>query len=61
MRDRSKSENFLVHRTVMVVHEPVVVHETVKFIFVHWTEVVHRTVMVHETVEGGARDGHFLR
>ena len=61
MSDHSKSENFLVHGTVKLVHETVVVHGTVKFVLVHWTEVVHRTVMVHETVEGGARDGHFLR
>ena len=59
MSDRSKSVNFLVHGTVTVVHETVMVHETVKFVFVNWTEVVHRTVMVHETVVGGARDGHF--
>ena len=61
MSDHSKSENFLVHGTVTVVHGTVMVHETVKFVLVHWTEVVHRTVMVHETVEGGARDGHFLK
>ena len=59
MSDHSKSENFLVHRTVTVVHETVVVHGTVKFEFGHGTKVVHRTVMVHGTVEGGARDGHF--